>query len=1495
MLETTSTAYDSLSSELSAKHQKTIELRQEISKLEQSLRSADNVSSSAKYREQSLQQEIETLKRNNDWLDQELKTKSSEHSKFRKEKGMRISQLQRENEDLASEREALQRTEITLRSHVEEVNQKAETYLSQIQNLKEDAAGQEESFRVQLDAANRLTELMQSSVQTEKRRQQELQDELEKSNAEASQEIGRINAEIETEHQDREAAERRIAELEVQVERLEGDLAVRQNSDSGVSTPRPKLNGHAFETPGRAGSPSLSFSPPSSRFKGGLNFTQLYSEYNNTKTDLENEKRRNEKLASTIDDLIQDLEVHRPEIEELRTEHARLESEVLEMSTLVDNVGKDRDQARRDVRKWEGQVGGLTKEGELLRQQLRDLSSQVKVLLMEVNAHNQGMGSFNEEERARLEQMVRGETEAENLQGATDTDIFISQQLTTFKNVAELQEQNSKLLRLTRQLGDQMEGEEARKEKSQAAQNQEELESLRQKYDRCRDEIKSLVTQSQSYIKERDMFRRMLAHRGQLPGGSDLVSLSGDSIYGQAAEQNRLLKSVEQSPASRDGTSYLAMLKELQDHFDAYRQEAAVDRSSLKEQVDSLAKTNGELRGDTARSKAQAINTSERYEILQGNYNLVKAQNSELQKKSQSLAESAAKHEAKTQQVAEDLVEYKGLLDSIRRETATLKAEKEFWKTVEKRLTEDNQSLLADKTQLNILNANLQNLLNEREHFDSDNRRRVQMQVQALEAELQTTKRKLDEETEANKRASLHKEFDQQQSQTRIDDLTTKLGMVREEFVAAETSRNYLQARVDEMSIELRSAEERVQVLLSKPANQASDHHDTHSQDDHSNNDNQSSDRERESAMEISELKRDRELARSQLESAKNQVEQYKAISQSSEEELQSLNETQDQYRQEMDNIVEEKNEKVREVESRIEDIKSEMSAMNSELSSLRVDKTDNDRRFDEQKASFEAEIIQWKDENERITSKAQFHLEDLKTQAEIAQQAQQNYENELVKHAEAAKALQKVRGEYNQLKLETTELKTEAESAKTSLTQGEESWTEAKDRYERELQALKARRDDMEAQNKLLYQQLDSVSSQISTLQQKRSSTIGEDDSEISASSDLGNLQEIIIYLRREKEIVDRQFELSSHDAKRLRQQLDYTQSQLDEARLKLNQQRQIEEDRERNALNYNKLMETLNELNIHRESNVTLRHETRQAQASLAEKAKQVEELIAQIQPLQAQVRELQDNKELQENELRIMGEDRDRYQQRIQNILQKYDRIDPAELEGLKEQIATLEQEREETLASKQSMQEQIDGIPGRVKLAEDQASERIQELRQKLTDQFKTRSKELSGRIRERDVALQSTVDEKSALEEQIKTLNEELEAVKSERDKVIENSASAQAREPEDGARNGSEDGQVDEVNASGPAQSNRQPLQELADSANQRADEEASKSNGLQHEVQAANSRIAELESQIVSLVMLLRKCLLMVGNRPSFNGDSISRTPRLSSFSHKASQRNNS
>ncbi|KAI9829462.1 MAG: hypothetical protein M1826_005644 [Phylliscum demangeonii] len=1444
VLESKSSAFDRLTEELGAQQQKAVEFRRQIVELEQSLQTANAAATSAKFRESSLTQELDLQTRNNEWLDGELKTRSAENSKSRKEKNAKIADLQRQNEEARSVIESLQRTETALRTRLEEVEAKADQAFTRTQKLQEEAAQAQESFQNELASRQHLAELLEKSANTARERLEDVQASYDQLQEKTAEELGRVHAEMETERSEKQAAEARAVVLDGRLEQLEAHVV-----DLSQSTPSRRLNGS--RTPGQ----ESAFSPSPARLKPNLTITQMYGEYTTMQAQLQVERRRNKKLSKTVDAMIQDLQTKQPEIDDLRADHERLEAEMLDMADAMKAKAAEREKLRRDARRWEGQVKSLEGEGGILRQQLRDLSLQIRVLLTEIHARYENLEVLDPVQQLTMDRILDHELDDSALDNLTDTGRLISRRLTIFKNVQELQEQNTKLLRLTRELGEKMEGNEAIAQQNQHARQLEELEELRRKVAANEDEMKAAAARSESQLKERDMLRRMLQQRGHLPAETDLASLFEESVAepGLALSVSRV-DGGEQSMTASEIGDQRKLLKEMQAHFDAYREETSTDRRALKDQADRLAREKSELQADVAKAHSQATLARERLEMLQANFSMLKTENSELQKRSNALAESATMQDLRTQQVAEELVESKGLVDSMQKETANLRADKQLAKRIESRLSEDNAELLKERNRLNGLIGSLQNLQNERELSDSESRRKLQTQVEIVSSELQTVKRKLEDEVEDSRKSAMRREIDGQQKQKIVDDLRSGLSVVREELVAAQTTRDHLQVRVDELTIELKSAEGRLHALQPR-AGHAAEGAEPETPAE------QAARREEELSLEISELKRELDLAQSELENSKGQVAQYKNISQTSEDQLQSLNDTYDEYRAEVDRLLSEKDATIQEINQSIETLKSELSAATTELSAVKASQAEREQQVAEEKRVMESDISRLKDENERHAAAAHFHQQDLRTQAEIAQDAQQNYENELLKHAEAAKTLQEVRKEYHQLKTEVVQFKTEAEAATVALDQNETSWEETRQRYDGELLEMRRRRDDVNKQNDLLHKQLEAVSSEIAALRQQRSSFFEREDAMtgVEGPSDrtMEELREIVSFLRRDKEIVDVQYELSIQESKRFKQQLDYVQSQLDDCRLKLDQERRSRVEGDKSSLTHKELLQKITELNLYRESTVTLRHEAREAQSKLALKAQEVEDLMAQIQPLRATVEELEGEKEMREGEVKLLQEDRDRYQQRLQGVLQKYDRVDPAELEALKEELEALRTQHTELLAEKEKLEPlkaQVDGFPEILERAKETATATLRDVMEKRAVQYKERSRNLTTAKNDLILENQALVNQKKELEAQLKASREEAERLKTERDDARRMASPASQGS---GSRRSSASTQPTSPTPTFSMEE-KQALERRAAAADSRVLELEQELQKIQGDISQYGKRIAELEEQLLDAQRLL-------------------------------------
>ncbi|RDA86926.1 hypothetical protein CP532_1878 [Ophiocordyceps camponoti-leonardi (nom. inval.)] len=1329
IIESNSKRDQAVVDELSKQHQRNVELAREVTALQQSEQNAKGQLNSSKYREETLKQQLELARSNEEWLQAELKTKSTEALKYRKEKGAQIAQLQQEGDDARSQVDSLRRSEQQLRERLEAAQGKADEALVTLQKQEAAFSATVDSYKQELDNQRRLVDMSDQLSKKHQERVGDLEAEKERLRDNHENEIRRIRCELEQEKQNSSLMENKIHELESELDEVRARMDRGPQPGSRPQTPR--ANGSLL---GRAASP---FGTPASVRSKSITVTQALEENYQLKGQLATEKRRNQRLSDEVDGMMAAVEAKAPELHELKSEVDTLRTEIAHMSELCQNSFEERDVVKKAARKAENALSTAQAEVKICKTQLRDMGTQIQMLVFNIYALEKGVDQLTEEDKYRLHQLAKGEVTEDSLSDLSDTHRFITEKLVVYKDIASLRVKNEEQLRIIRELAEQIESEEALAQKHQAKLDHDEVQKLRQERDHMKEEIEFLRRTVESYKSERDMFRRIVQQRGT----GDEASVMRNSLDGS---QRPPLASIEgdQSEALNEA------LRKLQSEYDNFREAQESVRKDLRNQIDQLTAEKSSLQTERISLQGDLRIESERRETLQSNFVALRTENVALQQRSESLSETAARQDMRTQQVAEELVEARGLLDSMRNETANLKAEKRLWKDIQERMSRDNESLIEEKNRLNHLLATQQTLENERNLVEAETRRKTQDKIEKLERELDETQRKLSDEVAESKNLQLRKEFEAKESQKRIDDLLASLSQVREEHVGVKTSRDHLQARVDELTVELRNAEERVGRLQPRPTPRPGTVVDN-------NNTQQQEELEseiRDLNNEISDLKRDLDLANTKLQNAQAQVEPYRQLSQDNEEALEDFRASQDQYRQEMESLVEEKQAKINELEQRVNDMSAELSRSNGELSTLRDSQSEISRRYEDEKTILQEELDRLKEQSAKHAEAVRHHQQDLRAQADIASKAQLDYEQELLKHAEAAKAAQQLRGELNELKSQTASLRAEAESAKVTLAQSESSWEERRQNLEREMAEVTARREDVNAQNKLLHQQLEGLTTQVAALQQKRGGGEADDEamSPVPVGGALDGFRELNGYLRREKEILEVQYDLKSQESKRLQQQVEYLQSQLDEVRLKLDQERAQAAQGGRNVTHQN-LMEKLTELNLYRESSATLRNENHQLKDRIAESSKKIEELEGRVQPLEAEIYNLKTTKSYLEEEVKQIQEDRDHWQKQNERILTQYGRVDPAEMESLKKNVEDLQRERD---ALKEGEE------PLRAKIAElettlESEREGWQNTRTRLTEQFKERSKRLTGEKND-------SVQKSNALQEQLARVNGELE-------------------------------------------------------------------------------------------------------------------------------------
>jgi nucleoprotein TPR len=279
-----------------------------------------------------------------------------------------------------------------------------------------------------------------------------------------------------------------------------------------------------------------------------------------------------------------------PLLNQQRRDLERVQSESLQLASQLAQAIADRDGNAAHVQELSQRFQKSERENSLLQQQLEDLGRQVQALLREV--------------ARRDDPSIPSDEEIEKVAPAENVDGLITNNLVLFKSIPALQEQNQKLLKITREMGMRMEAEE--KEYKDALER-DQLEAIREAHEaiqalqvQLENQQRSHQNTIQAYAKERDTLKTMLS-RVQREGAGSVVQVNGHS---------------RTNGGEADTTQGTGKQDDAQSTFEAYRHEMSMDAVKLREEVMSYQREIGQLGASLAKANAKI-------EHLNGEYFLI--------------------------------------------------------------------------------------------------------------------------------------------------------------------------------------------------------------------------------------------------------------------------------------------------------------------------------------------------------------------------------------------------------------------------------------------------------------------------------------------------------------------------------------------------------------------------------------------------------------------------------------------------------------------------------------------------------------------------------------------------------------------------------------------------------------------------------------------------------------------------------------------------------
>ncbi|KAG1780540.1 hypothetical protein EV702DRAFT_1078352 [Suillus placidus] len=1287
--------------------------RQEHQTQETQVRELRSSETSNKFKIDSLTQQLQLAQSEVERATAELSSKTEEHAKYRRTKHAEFATLQAAHDSLTQQHSA---SESCLTQA-----------LARVQDLTGQLAEQEAAFTSEASGLRRLVNIMEEREKQAKEIVEGIEREWAGVGERAERREAVLHAEVEKEKRAREEAERKVDQLETVLERMNrGELPVASRGTPVPGTPATPAR-NSTQAAGMEG--MLGLSPTvamvSRAQKTGKTFTEVYADYVRLQDEFAKKSAEYDHMDRTLSAVLAQIEERAPILSQQREEYDRLQSEAAQLASQLSTALAEREANSNAFQETSQKLKKSHSENELLQRQLDDLGRQVQTLLKELGR--------------RTDPSLPTDAEMEEMEPlpAENIDAVITNNLVLFRSIGGLQEQNQKLLKIVRELGSKMEAEER---EYREALDQEQSEAVREAHEAIQDLAAQLERQKkssdmtiQAYMKERDALKAMLARaeRSGLHAGvnGDINGVAGSIKNNLAAE-----------------------LEDVQAQFEAYKTEMGTDSVKLREELQQAHRDLGQVNVTLAKANAKIEYLTDRHRMNQDEAALHTRDLDNLTKRNQQLYDQYIRIDIECNRAQQELSEANSRVEQLRNENANLRAEKKIWESVQVRLVQENKTLSVERSHLADLMANVQRMHGDLERSGENDRRRLENQIQAMDDQTKDMKAQLSQERDAVRHVTLQKDIDLKDLQTRLDKTTEQLSQARESLVGAETSKVHLQERVNQLTRQLQGNEEKLAVYERRPsvANGAAPATE------------QDLPREQQLEQEVAELRSALKVAQVDLTAARSHMQQFQEISQANEAALTALNATHDQYKTV--------------TEAQISKNELEYKALQDKLRSVEVDVQQSANKFSELQRTFESERLVWTNDKKTLedtivdlsTSEKTSETDRTTRESEVRQQeeralaAEDRYSREVIVHAESIKTIETLKQQLSVTQATSRENLSEAANAQAKLAASEGSWKQQKEALDKEIADLNARSKDLSAQNALLHQHLETVSTQATRIRQAADSSATEgtsSDADVGGDVDtkVSELRSVVAYLRKEKEIVDLQLELSKQENVRLKAQIEHLTQSLQETRATLAEERERALEAATSDAQHAEMLERINQFNILRESNATLRADCETYAKRSRELDAKLQVLSTELEPVKEQARVAQAELQARDAQITRLEGESHRWQERNAQLLSKYDRTDPAEIQNLKDEIETLKTQKADAEKLAAEREERANTIQARLSRLEVNFRSH-KDINAKNVDKFKSNL----GLLNSEKSQLTATVSE---LEGKIKTLTAERDVLR----------------------------------------------------------------------------------------------------------------------------------